>query len=42
MEIKTISSTFPSEINEVLKEILRHTTDGVQIRDKLQLLYADV
>jgi hypothetical protein len=42
MEIKTISSTFPNSINTVIKEVLKHTSEGIVIRDKLINIYNDL
>ena len=41
MEIKTISSNFPDEIASVIIEILKHTVDGVEIRDRLISIFND-
>lgn len=41
MEIKTVTSNFPGEITSVIIEILRHTSEGLEIRDKLNSIYGD-
>lgn len=41
MDIKAVSSTFPSDIDELIKEVLKHTDDPVVVRDKLKSLKPD-